>query len=67
MIAIHQRVVSIMAWRGRQELVGGWDGVPLGYVRPRLDGYGTFDFDHVEYFLDEGFRAMNLALGATRA
>jgi NTE family protein len=62
MIAIHQRVVSIMAWRRRYELVSRWEGVPLTYVRPRLDGYGTFDFDHVAYFLEEGYRAMREAL-----
>ena len=64
MVAIHQRVVSIMAWRRRFELVTRWEGVPLVYVRPRLDGYGTFDFDHVAYFLDEGYRAMREALGS---
>jgi len=45
--------------------VTDWQGVPLLYVRPRLDGYGTFDFDHVEYFLDEGYRAMREAMGAS--
>jgi len=65
MIAIHQRVVSIMMSQRRHELVTDWQGVPLLYVRPRLDGYGTFDFDHVEYFLDEGYRAMREAMGAS--
>lgn len=62
MIGIHQRVVSMMSWRRRFEMVSRWEGPPLLYVRPRLDGYGTFDFDHVEYFLDEGHRAMKEAL-----
>jgi len=62
MIAIHQRVVSIMAWQRRHEMVSRWQGPPLMYVRPRLDGYGTFDFDHVAYFLDEGYRAMRESL-----
>ena len=62
MIAVHQRVVSIMAWQRRHELVSRWRGVPLLYVRPRLDGYGTFDFEHVEYFLEEGRRAMREGL-----
>ena len=65
MIAVHQRVVSIMMWRRRSELVRRWDGVPLTYVRPELDGYGTFDFDHVAYFLEEGYRAMRGALQAS--
>jgi hypothetical protein len=42
--------------------VSAWTGPPLLYVRPRLAGYGTFDFEHVEYFLDEGYRAMKEAL-----
>jgi hypothetical protein len=62
MIAIHQRVVSIMAWQRRHEMVSRWQGPQLMYVRPRLDGYGTFDFDHVAYFLDEGYRAMRESL-----
>jgi hypothetical protein len=59
---VHQRVVSIMAWQRRYDLVSTWKGAPLLYVRPRLAGYGTFDFEHVEYFLDEGYRAMCHAL-----
>ena len=58
MIGVHQRVVSIMMWRRRHDLVNRWEGAPLLYVRPDLDGYGTFDFDHVAYFIDEGYRAM---------
>ena len=65
MIAVHQRVVSIMMWRRRYELVSRWEGAPLVYVRPELDGYGTFDFDHVAYFLEEGYRAMREALAAS--
>ena len=64
MIAIHQRIVSIMAWQRRSELVARWAGVPLTYVRPRLDGYGTFDFEHIEYFLEEGYRAAREALAS---
>lgn len=62
LVGIHQRVVSIMMWQHRHDLVSTWKGAPLLYVRPRLDGYGTFDFDHVEYFLDEGHRAMREAI-----
>ena len=62
MIAIQQRAQSVMMWRHRHEVLSSWTGVPLLYVRPHLDGYGTFDFDHVEYFLEEGYRAMKEAL-----
>jgi NTE family protein len=62
MAAMHQRIFSIMTHRLRRELVDSWSGPPLFYVRPRLDGYGGFDFQHVEYFVEEGYRAMSLAL-----
>ena len=63
MLAVHTRIFSIMTWRRRRDLVGNWDGPPLLWVRPRLDGYGAFDFEQVEYFVEEGYRAMSLALG----
>lgn len=67
MIAIHQRVVGLMAEARRYDLVAAWKGVPLLYVRPSLAGYGTFDFEHIEYFLDEGYRAMREALAGAAA
>jgi predicted acylesterase/phospholipase RssA len=57
MLSVHQRVFSIMAARRRLDTVRDWSGPPLLYLRPRLDGYGTFDFHHIPYFLDEGARA----------
>jgi NTE family protein len=63
MLAMHQRVFSIMSGRHRRDALAHWDGVPLLYIRPRLDGYGTFDFEHVPYFLEEGERAGREALG----
>lgn len=63
MLAVHQRIFAIMTYRRRRDLVDHWTGPPLLYVRPRLDGFGAFDFQHVEYFVDEGYRAMSLALG----
>jgi hypothetical protein len=63
MLAVHERVFAIMTWRRRRDLISAWDGPPLMYVRPRLEGYGTSDFDHVQFFLDEGYRAMKEALG----
>jgi len=63
MLAVHQRIFAIMTWRRRRDLIAAWDGPPLMYVRPRLEGYGTFDFDNVQFFLDEGYRAMKEALG----
>ncbi len=62
MVAVHQRIFAIMTWRRRNELVRHWQGKPLLYVRPALDGFGTFDFDRIEHFLEEGYRAMSRAL-----
>jgi NTE family protein len=62
LIAIHQRVFSIMSWRKRHDLVRHWTEPPLLMVRPRLDGFGTFDFDETQYFLEEGYRAARAAL-----
>lgn len=62
LIAIHQRVFSIMSWRKRDDLISHWSSPPLLMVRPRLDGYGTFDFDETQYFLEEGYRATRAAL-----
>lgn len=62
MLAIHQRIFSIMSWQRRTELVAGWADPPLLFIRPRLDGYQTFDFSEVKYFLEEGYRAARAAL-----
>ncbi len=62
MLAIHQRVFAIMSWRKRTDMVSHWTRPPLLFVRPRLDGYQTFDFDHIQYFLEEGYRAARAAL-----
>lgn len=66
MLAIHQRVFSLMSWRKRQDLVAHWQEPPLVFVRPRLEGYGTFDFDAVGYFVEEGYRAARAALAPER-
>jgi len=62
MLAIHQRIFSIMSWRTRVNMVARWEAPPLLFVRPRLDGYQTFDFENVQYFLEEGYRATRAAL-----
>ena len=61
---IHSRIFSIMTFRRRRDLVSDWQGPPLLYVRPLLEGYGGFDFEHVDYFVEEGYRAMKEALEA---
>jgi len=64
MLAVHTRIFAIMTFRRRRDLLARWNGPPLLWVRPRLDGYGLFDFDNVEYFVEEGYRATSLALGS---
>ena len=63
MLAVHQRIFSIMTYRRRRDLVAHWDGPPLLLIRPRLDGYDGFDFERLDYFVDEGYRATSEALG----
>ncbi|MEX2532273.1 MAG: patatin-like phospholipase family protein [Gemmatimonadota bacterium] len=63
MLAIHERVFSIMSGRVRRQTVDEWEGPPLLYLRPELEGYGSFDFAHVRYFLEEGERKARAALG----
>lgn len=62
MIAIHHRVFDIMAHAHRRSRLERWDGTPLIYVRPDLDGISTFDFTRTQYFLEEGYRATRRAL-----
>ena len=62
LVAMHDRLFAIMSGRQRREMVGAWDGPPLLYVRPALDGYSAFAFEHVKYFLEEGYRSMRRML-----
>jgi NTE family protein len=62
MIAIHHRVYDIMSYAHRRRLLDEWDGPPIVHVRPRFDGYSTFDFTSTKYFLEEGYRSARKAL-----
>ena len=62
MVAIHHRVVDIMAWARRSVVEDGWFGPPVTWVRPDVEEYSTFDFDAVDYFIEEGYRATRAAL-----
>lgn len=62
LVAIHHRVFDIMSHARRRERLAAWSGPPLVHVRPRLDGYSTFDFGQTTYFLEEGYRATREAL-----
>jgi NTE family protein len=62
MIAVHQRVFSIMAGHMRRESVRDWTGVPLTYVRPNFQDSDGFDFEKRDLFIEEGYRATREAL-----
>ena len=62
LVAVHQRVFAIMSGQKRRDTVRDWTGVPLTLVRPDLEDQGGFDFDRIEYFLEEGYRATREAL-----
>lgn len=64
MVAIHQRVMQIMGYARKHEQLP-IDGASIMYIRPRLDGYSTFDFNSTEYFLAEGYRAVTESLGGS--
>ncbi|MGH7482754.1 MAG: patatin-like phospholipase family protein [Longimicrobiales bacterium] len=63
LVAIGHRVYDIMNYRRKRLLLDTWQGPELMYVRPKLDGYSTFDFGSTGYFLEEGYRATAEALG----
>lgn len=57
LVSIQQRAASILIGAQRRASIAAWEGLPTSLIRPRLDGYGTFDFNSLDYFLDEGYRA----------
>jgi len=62
MVGIHHRVTEISGYARKREVLDNWRGPRLIYVRPKLDGFSTFDFGQTEFFLEEGYRATREAL-----
>ena len=62
LIAVQQRVFSIMAGQRRREAVRNWTGVALTYVRPDFEDTDGFDFENRHFFIEEGYRATREAL-----
>lgn len=62
LVAIHHRVTDIMGYARKRAQLDAWTGPELVYVRPRLDGYSTFEFGRSSFFLGEGYRAAKEAL-----
>ncbi len=63
MVAIHQRAMGIMIRNRRRTLESMWGATPTVHIEPDLEGYGTFDFGAVPYFLEEGYRAAGVGVG----
>ncbi|NIP82739.1 MAG: hypothetical protein GWM90_27375, partial [Gemmatimonadetes bacterium] len=62
MVAIHHRVIDIMGYARREVVEDSWLGPKVLSIRPDVADYSTFDFDAVDYFLEEGYRATRDAL-----
>lgn len=65
MLAIHERVFSIMSGCHRRQVVKEWTGPPLLYIRPELDDFGILEFKHLDQIIEEGRRAMKAALSGS--
>ena len=62
LIAVHQRVFSLMAGHKKRESVQSWTGVPLTHVSPAFADTDGFDFKKRRFFIEEGYRATSEAL-----
>ena len=62
LVAVHQRVFTIMAAQKRRDALRFWSGVPLTPVLPDLEDVAGFDFGRADYLLEEGYRATRAAL-----
>lgn len=62
LIAIQHRVMDIMSFAHREVVEDMWMGPRVIHVRPDVADYSTFDFAAVDYFIEEGYRAMKAAL-----
>jgi NTE family protein len=67
MIAIHDRVLGLNLREQRDRCMANYDGPPLLYIRPKIGHLNSFDFDHTQFFLEEGYRAAREAIEAAEA
>ena len=65
LVAVHQRIFSIMAGHMKRESVRNWTGVPLTYVEPDFEEGDGFDFERRHVFIEEGYRATREALAVS--
>jgi NTE family protein len=57
MVGLNQRMFVIMSGQRRRETMSRDYGVPVQVIRPRLGDVDGFDFDRIDYVLEEGHRA----------
>jgi hypothetical protein len=67
MIAIHDRVLGLNLREQRDRCMANYSGPPLLYIRPKIGHLNSFDFDHTQFFLEEGYRAAREAIEAAEA
>jgi NTE family protein len=67
MIAIHDRVLGLNLREQRNRCMANYKGPPLLYIRPKIGQMHSFDFDHTQFFLEEGYRSAREAIEAAEA
>ncbi len=67
MIAIHDRVLGLNLREQRNRYMANYKGPPLLYIRPKIGHMHSFDFDHTQFFLEEGYRSAREAIEAAEA
>jgi NTE family protein len=67
MIAIHDRVLGLNLREQRNRCMANYHGPPLLYIRPKIGHMHSFDFDHTQFFLEEGYRAAREAIETVEA
>ena len=64
MLAVHERVFSIMSGRHRRATVSGWSGAPLLYIRPEVDAFGILEFGRLRQLIEAGRIAALTSIGS---
>lgn len=67
LVAIHDRVLNLSLSRQRTERLERYRQLPLLYIRPKIGHLHAFDFDRIQFLMEEGYRAAREALAAAAA
>lgn len=57
LVGVHHRVLNIIRAAVRETEVEDYEGPALHRIHPPLTAYSTWDFEHVDVFMDTGYRA----------